>query len=238
MSVAIRPSADDLESSRDPAEHYVSDLSHELRQPLTVLDLRLQQFVSFHAPVDDDAGELLADIRADVQGLIEVVNDVLMLSRLDGLDADRQCDAHEIAAGVVGGLALLESSAGIRLTVTGDRSAVAAIPPTSLRRCVTALVDNAIKHSPQPSTVVVDVRRIAGEVVLQVIDEGDGVDPAVLGRLFERHVYSEGDSSSRPSFGIGLALVHQTALRHGGATSVVDSGPGGTTIELRLPAVQ
>ncbi len=215
-------------------ETYVQDLSHELRAPLTVLDLKLQ-LLARYVSADAEASGLLAEIRDDVRGMVDVVDDVLLLSR--GPDEREQCrsDVRAVAERLRESLTGSGASGGVRIALGGARDLIAAIPPTSLRRSISALIDNAVKHSPLPGRVVVSVHRLGSDVAIDVSDSGDGVDPAVLARIFDRNVFSESEAPGRPSFGIGLALVHDTAARYGGRVSVLTTGPHGTTMRLRLP---
>lgn len=219
----------------DKAEaSYIADLSHELRQPLTVLDLRLQQFALLvHS--DGNASALLDEIRADVRGLFDVVTDVLLLARMDSAGDDLRTDATFVASDVLDAMSMMDSAAGMQLTVSGAPSAVVAMSSISLRRCLTALVDNAIKHSSSDGRVTIAVVPGVHHISIEVSDFGDGIDPAVMARLFERNVYAESAQTNRPSFGIGLALVRDTAIRFGGTASVVKTDSTGTTIGMSIP---
>jgi len=116
---------------------------------------------------------------------------------------------------------------------------------------VLALVDNALSHAPSGSTVTVSTRVDGGAAVLSVTDRGagiTGIDPA---RVFDRFARADPPPAApaapatvvapaagpgrRPSFGIGLALVREIALRHGGSVRVAATAATGTTLELALP---
>jgi signal transduction histidine kinase len=105
----------------------------------------------------------------------------------------------------------------------------------SLRRAILALTDNALHHARHTVSVTVSVRRKV--VVVEVADDGPGIDPAIAARLFERFAstgHSEQDGT--PRYGLGLALVNEIASRHDGQVEV-DGRPGrGATFRLILPA--
>jgi signal transduction histidine kinase len=118
--------------------------------------------------------------------------------------------------------------------------AVVTVPATSLRRCVVALVDNAIAHSPSGGTVTVTASVTDGAAWIRVRDEGGGISGIAPRRVFDRfaHGTPTGQAAgrrTRPGYGIGLALVRDVAVRHGGDVRVEHTGPDGTTFLLRLP---
>ena len=117
------------------------------------------------------------------------------------------------------------------------------MPPASLRRAVLALVDNALGHVPGGSTITVSTQVRAGSVVLAVADQGPGITGIDPTRVFDRFARSEPvdgasrrtSGGSRPSVGIGLALVREIAVRSGGSVRVASTSATGTTLELVLP---
>jgi two-component system OmpR family sensor kinase len=230
------PAVDAREVTPSNESNYVANLSHELRGPLTVLDLRLQQ-LAYDLHATGAAARNLDLIRAEVRGLCDVVNDVLLLSRADVADEAQSSGEHSVASDVIGALSILDAAAAMKLSVRGDRAIRACISPTSWRRCLMALMDNAIKHNRNNGRVVTTIGGQRRTVIIDISDSGTGVDPAVISRLFERNVYSDSDSGpdARPSFGIGLALVHETIAHFGGTVSVLATGPTGTMMRVTLP---
>jgi signal transduction histidine kinase len=116
-----------------------------------------------------------------------------------------------------------------------------------LRRALMALVDNAVRHAGE--TVTITVGRAGGKAVVEVHDDGDGIDPEMLPRLFERFASSaeptgqrlhrppaEGPPPPGRRYGLGLALVSEIADRHGGTVSAQNGETGGGTLRLTLPA--
>jgi len=115
----------------------------------------------------------------------------------------------------------------------------AAIPDTSLRRSLIALLDNAIKHSPVGTAVTVSASKTGGRVHIDVSDEGPGIQGIAPNRVFDRFARStdaiDGGGSSRTGFGIGLSLVQDTVSRYGGSAQVSSSTEEGTTMTLTIP---
>jgi signal transduction histidine kinase len=97
---------------------------------------------------------------------------------------------------------------------------------------LTALLDNAVRHA--ASTVTVSVRRVGSDAVVQVADDGPGVDSEFLPHLFDRFA-STGVAGQR-RYGLGLALVGEIAARHGGSVSAANAATGGAVLRLTVPA--
>lgn len=230
---AVRPLARALALQRA----FVADAGHELRTPLTLLSTRAQ-VLDRALQRSDLSAEVLRDSRGvvqDTQRLGEVVEDLLVaadprseqsrepveLDRLAGAAAE-SARAHATAAGV----SLLHSATDEAFTVLGSHSA--------LRRAVLALVDNAIDHTPDGGEVRVTVRGAGRDVVLTVSDTGPGIRPEDAERVLRRFD-SGGHRSGRTHYGLGLALTHDVANRHGGQLRLVQGGAG-ATFELVLPA--
>jgi len=114
-------------------------------------------------------------------------------------------------------------------TVTADR--------LKLRRCVANLVDNALKYSPDGSTVTLSGASADGTVTLSVQDQGTGIAGEDLPRIWER-LYRAEQSRTTPGLGLGLSLVRAIIEAHGGAVDVQSEPGRGSTFTLRLPEVE
>lgn len=230
---AVRPLGRALQLQRD----FVADASHELRTPLAVLDARLQ-VLQRRLPADDPTSEAVGELRADTRTLIDVVNDLLLAADPDREVATTPGSLAEPVAQAVSALQVLARDADVVLEFTADPAVRTAVPATTMQRCATALIDNALAHSPRGSRVAVAVGRDGDAATLTVSDRGagiTGIDPA---RIFDRFARSRPAEPRRTGtgFGIGLALVREIAVRHGGSVDVVTTGPSGTTLRMRVPA--
>ncbi len=221
---------------------FVQDASHELRTPLAVLDARLQ-ILQRSLDEHDPSRETVEQLREDTRTLIEIVNDLLLAA-----DADENTDSSDpvlvepAIRSAVEAMAVLARPRGIEIALTietADGSAPATrVPETSLQRCVTALLDNAVAHSPNDTTIRVHLKTDRREVAIAVADEGAGIQGIEPRRIFDRFAHAAPTSApalSRTSFGIGLALVRDIATRHGGTVEVAATSTEGTTLVLTLP---
>jgi len=230
---AVRPLARALALQR----MFVADASHELRTPLTLLSTRAQ--VLHHQLRSGAVGEqVLQDARgvvSDVQRLGEVVEDLLVAAdpRADGLQ--EPVDVVGLVAGAAESAAAHAVRAGVALTVAsgpGSRPLVMG-SAVALRRAVLALVDNAVDHTPAGGRVQLAVRRDRRDVVIAVSDTGSGIAPKSAAQVLQRF-HSGGQRAGRAHYGLGLALTHDVANRHGGELRLAPATVG-TTFELVLP---
>jgi signal transduction histidine kinase len=231
---SVRPMAEALALQR----RFVADAGHELRTPLTLLSTRAQLIRRTLArDTDPDA------IRSDVDGLVrdahhltDILDDLLLAADPRETAVDEQVRLPVVVAQAVDSARPLAEERGVTLA-----SATVAQPPAvmgaaaSLRRAVTALLDNAIRHADGAVTVTVGVS--GSSATVDVADDGSGIDPQLLPTLFERFATSPADGKPgvRRRYGLGLALVSEIAARHGGSVSVVQTGQRGATFRLRLP---
>jgi signal transduction histidine kinase len=231
---AVHPLGEALHMQR----RFVQDASHELRTPLAVLDARLQ-ILQRELGRDGPEAPLVAELRNDTRALIDVVGDLLLAA--EPVAASSRSEPVELNSAVLAAAAsmrVLAERRGIRLNVTAAEPVFTRVPTSSVQRCVVALLDNALAHSPDGTSIDVMLENRARDAVITVADRGDGIrgiDPA---RIFDRFAHSpssERADAGRTSFGIGLALVQDVATRHGGRVDVVSTSPDGTTIAIVLP---
>ncbi|MEO7015757.1 MAG: HAMP domain-containing sensor histidine kinase [Leifsonia sp.] len=218
---------------------FVQDASHELRTPLAVLDARLQ-VLQRSLPPDDPSTGLVSELRADTRTLIDVVNDLLLAAdEPSSASADPDVPVLPAVERSVGAMRVLAAERGITIALEAEGTPATPVPATSIQRCTTALLDNAVTHAPEGSTVRVRVRSERHRVVIAVADSGPGIIGIDPERIFDRFARAPRPtattSTSRPSFGIGLALVREVAARYGGSVGVTETSPHGTVLELVLP---
>ncbi len=222
-------------------DEFLATLSHELRTPLNAI-------VGWAHMLQ--AGEL----SAVEQG--RAVETVLRNARLQATLIEDLLDVSRI---VTGKLALIQepiaigravvsavesarptaSARGVALTVrvTEDCGEVLG-DPARLQQVLWNLLSNALKFTPHGGHVEVRAAREEGEVVFEVADDGEGIDPAFLPHLFER--FRQGDTSAsriHGGLGLGLAITRHVVEAHGGTVHAASEGAGrGTTFRVRLPA--
>ena len=234
---AVRPLAEALRLQRT----FVADASHELRTPLTLLSTRAQLLdrALRRQPVD---AAVLADaegVVADVHRLGEVVEDLLIAADPRAEQQHETVDLTALVGAVVDSAQAHAGAAGVHLV---DGTGPDGVPrpvsgsPAALRRALLSLVDNAIDHTPAGGEVTVRARGERRSVVVSVTDTGPGVHPDDAKDVLRRF-HSGGQRAGRAHYGLGLALTHDVANRHGGQLRLVEGGPG-ATFELVLPRLR
>jgi len=220
-----------LESAR---KKFIATASHELRTPI----FSLGGFVELLEDEDLDPetrARFLEQVRDQVERLRKLSVDLLDLSRLESGSLElrpEQVDLGELTRSVSGEFepVLAQHDSHLELRLASGRIE-ALCDPVRVAQIVRILIDNALVHTPPGTRIMVTARRSDGRVRLGVRDDGEGIDPQVLGRIFEPF-YTADDAQGS---GLGLAIASELAEHMAGRLSV-DSQAGETTFTLDLPA--
>jgi signal transduction histidine kinase len=219
---------------RDAAERqrrFVADAAHELRSPVS--SIRQHAEVASAHPATTDLHELATTVRAEGLRLQALVEDLLLLARLDEgrTMATRDVDLDDLVLTEANRLRSVTTD-DIRTTDVG--AARVRGDARSLERLVRNLGDNAARHA---ATVAFGLAAENGHVTLTVDDDGPGIPVADRDRVFERFVrLDEGRGRAEGGTGLGLAIARDVARAHGGEVTLADSPLGGLRAEARLPA--
>ncbi|WP_328491969.1 HAMP domain-containing histidine kinase [Streptomyces sp. NBC_00414] len=212
-----------------------ADTSHELRTPLSTisgwLDLHRQGGVS--GPGLETA---LEHIENEVGRMRLLVEDLALLARLDaGRPVERHdVDLTELAAGVVEDAQIIYPRRGITMA-SAPRAPVVG-EAGRLQQVLRNLVGNAVQHTPEQTAVRVEITQDRKDVELRVIDNGPGISPQDLPRVFERFWRAEASRSrAYGGSGLGLAIVEAIVHAHQGQVHVESEVGVGTTVTIRLP---
>jgi two-component system, OmpR family, sensor kinase len=226
------------EAAMSKQREFVADASHELRTPLTsvLANLELLQ-ASLELPVREDERAMVDSALRSSKRMSRLVADLLLLARADAGRAGKHgpCDLAEIAGSAAAELAPI---LGDRvLEIDNERELPVHGNPDELHRMVLNLLDNAARHTPPGARIELHLRRVGGEAVLEVADDGPGISPRLREQIFDRFVRGEGpaDTAVGPGSGLGLAIVRSVAASHDGSVEVGESAGGGAQFRVRLP---
>jgi signal transduction histidine kinase len=221
----------------------LSTVAHDLRNPLGVILGRAEMLKSM-LPSGPEMENLVAQIdhiSNAAQNLSDMVTDLLTDAMADAMDIKirkekvnvaaltaEQCETNQPLATKKNQMLLFSAPEQLNASCDADR----------LRQAIDNLVSNAIKYSPRDSAIRVSVTEQAEDVVISVADEGPGLSPQDMTRLFERFQrLSAKPTGGESSTGLGLSIVKRIVNLHGGSVTAESSGPGaGTTFSMRLPA--
>ncbi|GAA1979083.1 HAMP domain-containing sensor histidine kinase [Isoptericola halotolerans] len=225
--------AEQVEHLMRRQQEFVANASHELRNPLNALMLRIE---SLALTVPPEEAEEVAHVRAEAERMAQILDALLLLADGGTMGAAQPVDVAEVVARRVEGRRLLDPDREIRLTVPGGE-VLGHVTPTALESAFDTVVDNALKFAPASEPVDVAVVRDAGIVEVVVRDRGPGVPADQLERLTERFWRSPGHSSVRGS-GLGLAIASELLSAAGGGLRADLPDGGGLRVFLGVPAGQ
>lgn len=233
------------ETSERQVRQFVADASHELRTPLASVTGYAQLL---EGETDPEKREwALGRIRSESARMTELVEDLLLLARLDQgrtlaeepvdltlLAVEAVSDAHVSLPEHQWKLELPDPAAGedVECAITGDES--------RLRQALGNLISNAGQHTPAGTTIWVGLRQSADNAVLTVRDDGPGIPAEVREHIFDRFVRADSARARKDSTGLGLSITAAVIAAHGGTVMLLPPDPyrPGTTFEVRLPLSQ
>ncbi|MGN9843488.1 sensor histidine kinase [Nonomuraea sp. H19] len=225
--------------SEDRMREFVGDASHELRTPLT----SIRGFAEYaRQNPGADPAELMQRVEKAAGRMSLLVDDLLLLARVDQQRPlqMRPVDMLALAAEAVQDARILAPERVIKLDVVGGAALIVSGDEVRLRQVISNLVTNAIVHTEPGSPIIVRVGAGMETLFLEVIDNGPGLTPQQVERVFERFYRADSARSRRRSAedrgsGLGLAIVRALVEAHGGAVTVDSSPEAGSTFRVELP---
>ena len=222
-------------------KEFVANVSHELKTPITSIKGFVETLLDGAMSDPAEADRFLKIVSKHADRLNAIIEDLLTLSRLEQ-DGAEGMDLQE--TGLNG---LMQSAAevcsrraaakNISIKIDCPDSLAAVVNPPLIEQALINLIGNAVKYSMEGKTVAVRAAVEAGGVKFSVQDEGYGIEPEHLDRLFERfYRVDKGRSRQEGGTGLGLAIVKHIAQAHGGAVSVQSTFGSGSKFSMFIPA--
>ena len=242
---AVRP----LETALAIQRRFVADAGHELRTPLTLLSTRAQLLrrnlphhtTATHTTAAHALAPEIDAVVADARRLATILDDLLLAADPRPPTEHTIIDLATVMTSALDAARPGATEKGVTLTHTGPHPTAAAAAPTPVRgsaaglhRAITAVVDNAVRHAATHVTATVHTH--GRHTTIEIADDGPGIDPTLLPRVFERFATTnpeQPDTTRR--YGIGLALVTDIIARHGGTVHARNRPEGGAVFTLNLP---
>lgn len=228
---------DRLETSFDRQRQFVQDASHELRTPLAAIRTNIDVTELDPDATVEDYRELVETVKSQTTRLTRLSEDLLLLTSDSRTSVEPDdIDLGSVAREVVRQLAQLAASRDVALAVAGHPQLEIETNGDLIYRCVFNLVDNAIKYSGTGSTVTLRVVREGNTAAVSVADNGAGIAPDDLERIFDRFYRTDkGRSRREGGSGLGLAIVQELVGDLGGRVDVESTLGQGSTFTIRLP---
>ncbi|MDE5862020.1 MAG: cell wall metabolism sensor histidine kinase WalK [Ruminococcus sp.] len=216
---------------------FTSNVSHELKTPLTTIygisDMLVNGIVR-----PEDVGQFGQNIRSEAERLIILINDIVSLSKLDENSAPRDdtgTDLYNLAEEVIDRLRHSADERNIKLSLTGEHIELTG-NRTVLDEIIYNLCDNAIKYNKDSGHVEIKVSHIPTKILITVSDDGMGIPPEHINRIFERF-YRVDKSHSRQikGTGLGLSIVKHGVMYHNGTIRVESTVGKGSSFIVEFP---
>ena len=228
----------DLRRADQIRRDFVANVSHELRTPLTAIKGYVEAVMD--EPHDADARRhFLEIIQRHTTRMERLVTDLLRLARIDAGQETVEwvpCDVGELIDGLVDDFATATKAKQQTIRVTVAPEAMRLVTdPAKLHDVLRNLIENAVAYTPEGATLEIDARLAGGRYQLSVADNGPGIPPEDLTRIFERF-YRVDKSRARPGgTGLGLSIVRNLVNVMQGNIAAANRSSGGAVFTVRLP---
>ncbi|SHN39225.1 sensor histidine kinase [Cryptosporangium aurantiacum] len=226
-----------LEDAFSAQRQLIDDASHELRSPLAIIRTHLDASLTDPEATPEERQRAVAIVDRATARMARLVEDLLATARREADTAvETDVDLSAVAREAGEDASLAERPVGVRCTTVPGLHLVG--DADALRRAIGNLLSNALRLAPDDSTVTVATGRSRSWLWVAVADEGPGIAPADLPRVFDRFWRGpNGQQTSRERrTGLGLAIVRQIVESHGGTVAVFSTVGIGSTFVLWLPA--
>ncbi len=240
VGLAFNHMAGQLQRQEGLRKQMVADIAHELRTPLSVMQINLEAMADELLP---SSPEEMDRLHLEVLRLSRLVEDLRLLSLADAGTLQMRHDRLDANALVENAVQRMKSQAEARSVILEASIANKPAPITGdedkLQQVLANLIANALRFTPSGKRVMVSTQVNRRQVMLRVADEGPGIDPADLPDLFER--FYKGDRSrsrNESGSGLGLSIVKQLVELHGGKVQADLPESGGLAITIWLPVAQ
>jgi two-component system, OmpR family, phosphate regulon sensor histidine kinase PhoR len=219
---------------------FVNTVSHDLRSPLTAI-LGYVELIDRAGPTTEQQKDFIRRVQFSVNNITALINDLLDLGRLEaGFDARKEIvPLTAIIQYAVEGLRnrYTEKNQTITLDLPKDLPSVLG-NPVRLRQMIANLVNNSIKFTPNDGKIAIRARSEAGQLILQVVDNGPGIPPADQPYIFDKFYRGSNIPQDTPGTGLGLAIVKSIVDNHQGRIWLNSSLGQGTVFTVVFPIAE
>jgi len=242
LAIACNQMADQLEKVESSRQQFVSNVSHELKTPLSSVKVLSESILLQEDVPKEMYVEFLHDINSEVDRMTAIINDLLTLVKLDQKEIPlnfQETDLNQLMADIIKRLQPLADAKEITLLWEPLKEVRADADEMKLSLAISNLVDNAVKYTPAGGTVKVTLDADHQNVFFSVADTGIGIPEDEVAHIFERF-YRVDKTRDRETggTGLGLSITHATIMMHNGSIKVNSKEEEGTAILVRIPLKQ
>ena len=240
LCIAFNDMNDKLERVEQTREEFVSNVSHELKTPLSAIKVLAESVLYEENAKEETYVEFLTDIKSEVDRMDQIINDLLMLVKLDQSQSFlsiSEVDLNVLMQNIIKRLKPLADIKDININYENMKETLIKGDEMKLTLALGNLVENAIKYTNEGGEVNVITDRDSHHAFISVEDTGIGISEEEQPKIFTRF-YRVDKTRDRETggTGLGLSITHTTVLMHKGSIKVTSKEGEGTTFLVRLPA--
>lgn len=236
LSVSVNLMLDRLSESFATQRQFSGNAAHELRTPLAIMQTKLELFAAEHKNLEGDTAELVRSQAEQLDRLSKLVHTLLEMSNLSSAPRSDRIELAPLVEEIITDLTPLASQNDITMEQDFDNVVITG-SDALIYRLVFNLIENAVKYNRRGGSVSVSVHKENSDVVVRVSDTGCGIPEEYRESIFQPFFrVDKSRSRQMGGVGLGLALVHEIAVLHGGSVRAEPGNKVGTVFIVTLPA--
>ena len=236
LSVSVNLMLDRLSESFAMQRQFSGNAAHELRTPLAIMQTTLELFAAEHKNMEGDTAELVRSQAEQLDRLSRLVHTLLEMSNLSSAPRSDRIELAPLVEEIITDLTPLASQNDITMEQDCDNVVITG-SDALIYRLVFNLIENAVKYNRRGGSVSVSVHKENSDVVVRVSDTGCGIPEEYRESIFQPFFrVDKSRSRQMGGVGLGLALVHEIAVLHGGSVRAEPGNKVGTVFIVTLPA--
>ena len=236
LSISVNLMLDRLSESFATQRQFSGNAAHELRTPLAIMQTKLELFAAEHKNLEGDTAELVRSQAEQLDRLSRLVHTLLEMSNLSSAPRSDRIELVPLVEEIITDLTPLASQNDITMEQDCDNVVITG-SDALIYRLVFNLIENAVKYNRRGGSVSVSVHKENSYVVVRVSDTGCGIPEEYRESIFQPFFrVDKSRSRQMGGVGLGLALVHEIAVLHGGSVRAEPGNKVGTVFIVTLPA--
>ena len=236
LSVSVNLMLDRLSESFATQRQFSGNAAHDLRTPLAIMQTKLELFAAEHKNMESDTAELVRSQAEQLDRLSRLVHTLLEMSNLSSAPRSDRIELAPLVEEIITDLTPLASQNDITMEQDCDNVVITG-SDALIYRLVFNLIENAVKYNRRGGSVSVSVHKENNNAVVSVSDTGCGIPDECRESIFQPFFrVDKSRSRQMGGVGLGLALVHEIAVLHGGSVRAEPGNKSGTVFIVTLPA--